>query len=232
MGGGWGRVTLGRALTPSYNTMVAWDLMGAGNHSIAVNTFGGVGFNRYKRQSNQISYRTPQLGGLVVEAAYVPKDDNLFEGTNRGKIDLGAVYRYRSLTLGAAYNKVSGQEANFAAGAKYQYQNFEFSAGYFQARNGQFYDDVTYQRVPNGIIGTNGVTIGAKAIWDRFGVGFDMARETKSEYTVGNARFDSKKQTNFIVNGTYALSKRTQAYVNYLRWAGVNNYGIGLIHSF
>jgi len=232
MGGGWGRVTLGRAVTPSYNTMAAWDLMGAGNHSVAVNTFGGVGFNRYKRQSNQISYRTPQLGGLVVEAAYVPKDDNMFEGANRSKFDLGAVYKSGPLTVGAAYNKVNGQEANFATGAKYQYQNFEFAVGYFQARNGQFYDDVTYQRVPNGVIGTNGVTLGAKASWDRFSAGFDIARETKSEYTVGSSRFDSKKQTNFVINGTYALSKRTQAYVNYLRWAGVNNYGVGLSHSF
>lgn len=232
VGGGWGRITLGRAATPSYKTMAAWDLMGAGNHSIANHTFGAVGFQVFKYQANQISYRTPQLGDFVFEAAYVPKDDNLADGANRSKIDLGATYRTGPLTLGAAYNKSSGQDPNFALGAKYQYQNLEFAGGYFQARNGLFYDDFSLQRIPNGIIGTNGFTLGTKATWNQFSAGIDVTHETKSEYKVGNARFDSKKNTNFVINGTYALSKRTYAYINYLRWAGIANYGVGLSHSF
>ena len=45
LGGRWGRLILGRATTPSYNAMASWDLMAAGNNSIANATYGAVGFN-------------------------------------------------------------------------------------------------------------------------------------------------------------------------------------------
>ncbi len=232
MGGNWGRIKIGRATTPSYNTMTSWDLTSGGNYSIAYNTFGGVGFSRYKRQSNQISYRTPKLGGFVVEAAYVPKDDNIIGGVNRSRMDFGATYSAGPLIFGAAYNKVSGQDANFAFGAKYKYQNFDFSGGYYQSRNGDHYDSATLLRVPNSIGGNNGFTVGVRSTWNQFSAGVEVARETKSNYAVAGIRFDDKKHTNYSVNGVYSFSKRTQAYVNYVRVLGVNNYGVGLSHSF
>ena len=225
LGGGWGRITLGRAITPSYNAMAAWDLMGAGNNSIALRTFGAVGTGG-QRQSNQISYRTPQLGGLIVEAAYTPKENN------RSKIDLGATYATGSLIMGMAYNKFSDLDANYAFGAKYYYQNFEFSGGYYHSRNGNSYSETTLQVVPNAIFGSDGVTLGGKATWGQFSAGVDIARETKAESVVGNARFDEKKYTNVLINGAYAFSKRTKTYVNYMRAGGFNNYGVGLSHSF
>ena len=233
LGGSWGRLMLGRSTTPSYNAMAFWDLMGAGNQSIANKSFGSVGFNNLKRQSNQVSYRTPQIGGIVLEAAYVPKDENQFAGLNRSKVDLGATYVAGPLVVGAAYNKTSGLDANFALGAKYQYQNIEFASAYYQSRNGAFYQDGTLRLVPNAVGEVNGVTLGVKATWNNFSAGLDVARETKDEYVVGGVRFDNnKKYTHAVVSGVYSLSKRTQAYVNYVRWVGVNSYGIGLSHSF
>ena len=233
LGGSWGRLMLGRSTTPSYNAMAFWDLMGAGNQSIANKSFGSVGFNNLKRQSNQVSYRTPQIGGIVLEAAYVPKDENQFAGLNRSKVDLGATYVAGPLVVGAAYNKTSGLDANFALGAKYQYQNIEFASAYYQSRNGAFYQDGTLRLVPNAVAEVNGVTLGVKATWNNFSAGLDVARETKDEYVVGGVRFDNnKKYTHAVVSGVYSLSKRTQAYVNYVRWVGVNSYGIGLSHSF
>jgi predicted porin len=225
LGGGWGRITLGRAITPSYNTMAGWDLMGAGNNSIALRTFGAVGTGG-QRQSNQISYRTPQLGGLIVEAAYTPKENS------RSKIDLGATYVAGPLTMGVAYNKFSDLDANYAFGAKYNYQNFEFSGGYYHSRNGISYSPTTLQVVPNAVFGSDGITLGGKATWGQFSAGVDVARETKAESVVGNVRFDEKKYTNVLINGTYAFSKRTKTYVNYMRAGGFNNYGVGLSHSF
>jgi predicted porin len=224
VGGGWGRITLGRATTPSDNAMASWDVMGTGYNSTADQTFGAVGTG--DRQSNQISYRTPQLGGLVVEAAYAPKEDSL------SKVDLSATYRTGPLTVGAAYNKYSGLDANFAFGAKYQYQNLEFASGYYHSRNGRYFDRVTGQRVADAIYGSNGITFGTRATWNQFSAGIDIARETKSGYTIENARFDAKKRTNITVNGTYALSKRTQTYANYLRLDGFNQYGMGIRHTF
>ena len=225
LGGDWGRVTLGRAITPSYNAMASWDLMGMGNNSIAVRTFGAVGTGG-QRQSNQISYRTPQMGGFVMEAAYAPKEDAL------SKVDLSAIYIAGPLTVGAAYNKFSGLDANFALGAKYGYQNLEFAGAYYHSRNGRHYNPTTLQYVSNSIAGSNGFTLGAKATWNQFSAGIDIARETKSEYTIGNSQFDAKKYTNVLLNGTYALSKRTKTYINYMRAGGFNNYGIGLNHNF
>jgi predicted porin len=230
VGDSWGRIKLGRATTPSYDAMASWDLMGAGNNSIAVRVFGAVGAGL--RQSNQISYRTPQLGGLMLEAAYVPKDNDLLNGANRSKVDLGATYRTGPLTMGAAYNKASDQKANFAFGAKYQYQNLELSGGYFQSRNGRYYDPSTLLSVANAIFSSSGITLGAKATWNQFSAGIEIARETKAEYTLGNAQYRRKKYTNATINGTYALSKRTQTYINYMREGTLNNYSIGVNHSF
>ena len=230
VGGGWGRITLGRTTTPSYNAMASWDLMGAGNNSIAFQILGAVGED--KRQSNQISYRSPQIGDFVLEAAYVPKDDNLLNGTNRSKVDLGATYKAGPLTMGAAYNKASNQDANLAFGAKYNYQNIDFSGGYYQSRNGRYFSTFNWQIVPNAIFESNGITLGAKAYWNQFSASIDIAREVKSKYTIGNSQFDSKKYTDVSINGTYALSKRTFAYINYLRGSGFNNFGLGLSHSF
>jgi len=230
LGGGWGRVTLGRATTPSYNAMSNWDLMRAGNNSIAFNTYGAVGTS--KRQSNQISYRTPQFSGLVMEAAYVPKDENLVYGVNSSKVDLGAIYKSGPLTIGAAYNKSSGWDANLAIGAKYQYQNFEFASGYYQSRNAAYYDDSTRQRVMNSLGEVNAFTFGIRGTWNQISAGIDVARDTKVAYDVGNVKFEGKKHTHISINSTYALSKRTHAYINYMRWSGINNYGVGLSHSF
>jgi predicted porin len=231
VGGGWGRITLGRAMTPSYSAMSSWALVGSGNNSIAKQTFGAVG-TEGERQSNQISYRSPNLGGVVVETAYVPKDDNFIAGANRSRVDLAATYKAGGLTVGAAYNKFSGLDANFAMGAKYIYQNLEFAGGYYQYRNGRYIDSRTGQIYPNVSFGSNGVTVGVKANWNQFSAFVDVARETKSEYFVGNNSFDGKKDTNVAIGGSYAFSKRTQAYINYMRLIGTNNYGVGISHSF
>ena len=229
-GGSWGRVTLGRANTPSYNAMASWDLMSARNNSISNQTFGIVGES--ERQSDQISYRTPQLGGVIVEVAYVPKDSGLPNGIKRSKIDLGATYTLGTLKFGAAYNKSSDLDANFAFGTKYQYQNIEFAGGYYQARNGRYFNPNNLQFIPNAVYSSNGFNFGAKANWHQFSVGIDVARHTKSEYSVGGSNFGAKKYTGVSLNGTYALSKRTSTYINYMRLFGLNNYGAGLMHSF
>ncbi|PIF92046.1 putative porin [Acidovorax sp. 62] len=231
LGGSWGRFTLGRANTPSYNAMRSWDVMAGGNNSIAIPTYGIVGAEG-KRQSNQISYRTPQLGGLAVEAAYVPKDENLRDGVNRSKVDLAATYKVGALTLGGAYNKNSGLDANYGVGAKYQYQNIEVSSAYYSTPSGIYFDPITRMRVPGALFKSNGIVLGAKATWDRFAAGFDIARDTKSEYVVGNSSFDGKKYTNIGLSGAYSFSKRTAAYVVYTRTSDFNNYGVGLSHSF
>jgi predicted porin len=230
LGGSWGRVTLGRANTPSYNAMASWDLMSARNNSISNQTFGIVGES--ERQSDQISYRTPQLGGVIVEVAYVPKDSGLPNGIKRSKIDLGATYTLGTLKFGAAYNKSSDLDANFAFGAKYQYQNIEFAGGYYQARNGRYFNPNNLQFIPNAVYSSNGFNFGAKANWHQFSAGIDVARHTKSEYSVGGSNFGAKKYTGVSLNGTYALSKRTSTYINYMRLFGLNNYGAGLMHSF
>ena len=62
-----------------------------------------------------------------------------------------------------------------------------------------------------------------------FNAKLEHNRETKKKYNNGNRL---KKRTNGVLEGKYALSKRTFVYAAYLRWDSTNNYGIGLRHNF
>ena len=235
LGGGWGRLILGRATTPSYNAMASWDLMAAGNNSIANATYGAVGFNTTKRESNQIGYRLPRFGGLTLEMSYIPKDENILAGANRSRFDAGVTYKNEGLTFGVAYNKTSGMDANYALGAKYIYQNFEFSGGYYHSRYGVYSEEKQRLIVVDSDGTLNGLTIGGKVNLGQLSLGLDVARDVKSEYTrlsVPGVRFDGKKYTSAVISGVYSLSKRTSLYANYMRRENFNNYGVGISHSF
>ena len=58
-----------------------------------------------------------------------------------------------------------------------------------------------------------------------FAVTLDLTRDTKNDIA-------GKKYTNGVLEGKYALSKRTFIYAAYLRLDSTNNYGIGVRHNF
>ncbi len=158
IGDTWGTVRAGRAYTPSYNAMSAWDLMGRDVNSIAVHTYGPVGGHNGFNQNSQLSYKTPNLSGFTAEAAYVFKADN----NNQSKYDLGLVYANGPLTAGFAYNKTQSLDASYAFGGQYNFGMFDVAAGYYHSRNFTWIDDTTNQVVPGASAKGAGFTIGGR----------------------------------------------------------------------
>lgn len=228
LGGNWGVVQLGRAYTPSRNAMAAWELTALSNNSVAGLTHGVVGGEVGYRQNSQIVYKTPNIGGFAGEIGYVLKADN----ANRNKIDVGLRFENGPLSVGAAYNKTKTLKANYAVGAQYRFGMFALAVGYYHSRNGLYGDDVTGAIIPGAVSGSDGFSLGGKVNFGAASVLLDVARQTKGNYELNGVSYKSKKFTNALLEGRYALSKRTFAYGNYLRFDGGNHYGIGMRHDF
>lgn len=244
LGGGFGEVRLGRTLNPSFFAAAAWELTGTANYSAAVGQFGAVlgGI----RNSNQIAYTTPNMGGFSATVGFVPKGNDALPSPaaldpagfpvptaaqlaanaaaiantagDQSKIDLNVIYRGGPLTVALGYNKLGNVAAvapdsisgrNVHVGASYDFGGFKVA--------GSIVD-------PAGA--AKGFTIGGSTTMGPVGLTLDIARDTEF------------KDTNVLVEGKYALSKRTFAYAAYLRdgkgktATNVNNLGLGIRHNF
>ncbi|HMN19756.1 MAG TPA: porin [Ottowia sp.] len=206
IGGNWGTFKMGRTLNPSFYGLATWELTGAANYSVVGNTYGYTGEG--PRTSNQFSYKTPNLGGFTAELGYVFKADN----SDLAKWDLNAIYANGPIAAGLSVNKTKSQKTNYALGGKYNFGSFAVAASYNNAN-----DAADLRR--------RGFSIGGTANLGAFALTLDLTRDTKNEWT-------GKKYTNGVLEGKYALSKRTFVYAAYLRFDGDNNYGIGLRHNF
>ena len=154
------------------------------------------------RNSSQFSYKTPDMGGLSAELGYIFKDDN----AGAAKWDLNVIYANGPIAAGLSANKTKGQKVCYALGGKYNFGNFAVAASYS--------DNHKVRR---------GFSIGGTATFGAASVTLDLTRDTKHPV---------KKYTNGLLEGKYALSKRTFLYAAYLRLDGENNYGLGVRHNF
>lgn len=206
VGGNWGTFKMGRAFAPSYNGVTAWELTGAANFSLVSNTYGWAGAGA--RNNSQFSYKTPDgLGGFSGELGYVAKGDST---TNQSKLDANVIYTNGPIAASLAANKLSnGGKTNWALGGKYNFGSFAVAASYDARRDG---------------VRREGFTIGGQAQFGAFSVTADIARDRKNDA--------GKKYTNLLLEGKYALSKRTFVYVAGLRVDSKNNYGLGVRHNF
>lgn len=202
LGGNWGTVKLGRTLNPSFYGMAAWELTGAANYSVVGNTFGFSG-SPSARNNSQFSYKTPNLGGFSAELGYIFKPDN----GGAAKWDVNAIYANGPVGVGLAAHKQKGGKLGYGAGLKWTFGNFAVA--------GSYNDKEKVRR---------GFSLGGSANFGAFSATVDVTRDTKN--TLG------KKQTNFLLEGKYALSKRTFVYLAGLRFDKTNNYGLGIRHNF
>jgi predicted porin len=159
------------------------------------------------RNSSQFSYKTPNLGGFSAELGYIMKDDN---GGN-AKWDLNAIYANGPIAAALSVNKQKGSKTNYALGGRYNFGSFAAAASY---------NDVNVAGLKR-----RGFSLGGTANLGAFAVTLDLTRDTKNEIA-------GKKYTNGVLEGKYALSKRTFIYAAYLRLDSTNNYGIGVRHNF
>ena len=215
--GGFGQFKMGRALTPSYNGMEVWELLGAPIYSVVGNTYGYVG-KASARNSSQFSYKTPVFSGFSGEIGFVTKGDF---GNDKSKVDANISYVNGPLGVAFSYSKVTKAKANYALGGKYNFGTFELAASYNDARD--------YDVNPN-VGRRSGFTIGGLVKFENMSLALDVARDTKHQAV--NPAVKYKKYTNAVVEAKYALSKRTFFYADYLRLDSTNNYGIGLRHNF
>ena len=205
LGGNWGTFKMGRTLNPSFYGVATWELTGVANYSVVGSTYGSTGEG--PRSSSQFSYKTPNLGGFSAELGYVLKDDN---GGN-AKWDLNAIYANGPIAAALSVNKQKGSKTNYALGGRYNFGSFAAAASY---------NDVNVAGLKR-----RGFSLGGTANLGAFAVTLDLTRDTKNDLS-------GKKYTNGVLEGKYALSKRTFIYAAYLRLDSTNNYGIGLRHNF
>ncbi|MCD6664699.1 MAG: porin [Hydrogenophaga sp.] len=214
LSGGFGEIRLGRTLNPSFYAAAAWELTGAANYSVVVNQFGAVlgGI----RNSSQIAYTSPNMGGFSATIGYVMKgnDANSAVAGEQSKVDLNAIYANGPLSVAFGYNKAQESEKNWHLGARYNFGMFTLAGGYID---------------PQG--DAKGFTIGGAVKAGPVDLVLDIARDTEA------------KDTDVLVEVKYPLSKRTFAYGAFLRdgkntGAGkvagkdVNNVGFGIRHNF
>ncbi len=203
--GPWGEVELGRTYAPSFLAMINWQLTRAANYSVVGWTYdwGGAGV----RNSSLIGYKTPTFGNFHARLGYVMKADN----GGLARWDTALNYAGGPLVAALTVNKTQNAKVAYSLGGQYRFGNFALAASYNQAARAQLV--------------RRGVSLGAQAAFGAATVTFDVARDLKNEWV-------GKKYTNALLEGRYALSKRTFAYAAIVRLDGTNNYGLGVRHSF
>ena len=208
--GGFGEIRAGRSLNASYYSVASWELTGTANYSVVANQFNYAGAG--PRDTAQVMYRSPSFSGLTVDVATVLKgNDAAATAGDQSKYDIAATYVAGPLAASLAYNKVSGATKNVAVGAKYNFGAFTVA--------GSFQD-------PAGV--KKGFTVGVSAPVGPVTLTADIARATNT----------ADKNTDFVLEAKYALSKRTFAYGVYMRDGAVaggksiNAYTVGVRHNF
>ncbi len=228
LSGNFGAVRLGRSLNPSYYGMAAWELTGAANYSAVASQFGFVGDDD-GRNDSQFMYTTPKFGGLSASVAMVLKPDTgvklVSNNEQKAKYDLNVVYANGPIAAGFSYNKVASHKANLSLGGSYDLGMVKIAASYQDGYRG-----LISSSMPSATIDAakyRGFSLGATVPVGAFSVTLDIARDTEA------------KDTNVLLEGKYALSKRTFAYAAYLRDGkddfgakNQNNFGVGIRHNF
>jgi len=216
--GGFGRFQMGRTLNPSFYGVAAWELTGTANYSAVGTQFNYTG--QGPRTNSVFQYTTPNLSGFSATLGYVMKPDNMIglDPQGNAKYDLNAIYRNGPLVAALSYNKTTDLKGNMALGASYDFGMAKV-AGSIQNNGGP----------------SKGFTIGATVPVGAFALTLDIARENG----------DGMKNTDFLLEAKYALSKRTFAYAAYYKDGDANgalvggynsgaknHLGLGLRHNF
>ncbi len=209
--GGFGEIRAGRSLTPAFSSLASWELTGMANYSAVAKQFSFVGAG--SRDNALVMYRSPSFSGLTVDVATVLKgnDADATAAGDQSKYDIAATYVAGPLAASLAYNKVSGATKNVAVGAKYNFGAFTVA--------GSFQD-------PAGV--KKGFTVGVSAPVGPVTLTADIARATNT----------ADKNTDFVLEAKYALSKRTFAYGVYMSdgavagGKSVSAYAVGVRHNF
>lgn len=210
LAGGFGKLSLGRTLNPTFYSVATWELTGAANYSAAISQFGAVLGGA--RNSGQIAYTTPNMGGFDATLGYVLKGNREDE---KAKFDLNARYINGPIRVALGYNKVQDSEKNVTLGGRYTFGDFAVAASYND---------------PAGV--AKGFTVGGMAKAGPVNLALDIARDTEAKDTdvMVEVKYPLSKRTFTYVSFLRDGGKKAGA----LRAAGddVNGLGLGIRHNF
>jgi predicted porin len=241
LGGPWGSVEMGRAFTPSFYSMYAWDLTGQAVYSLVDRAYGfGIGqaTNQLSpRASSEFMYATPTFNGVTGRIAYVAKDNNPnLLGQPSRKVDGSVVYASGPVVLSLGANQMQGSKTNWAVGGRYSFGQvgggqFNVAAGYAS----------TYlqaalplgSNAPTSLtnLARRGFSIAGQYITGPYSLTLNVTRDTRNEIYIAVPSMQ-RKYTNEMLEGKYALSKRTFLYAVYEHFDSDNNYALGIRHNF
>lgn len=203
LSGGFGSLMLGRTTTPQNRIMGQFDLNNTAPASSPLKLLGMAANSALvdARQSNQIQYATPKMGGFTGRVAYAMPE--VADGSKKKFLQAALGYQAGGLNLGVAVQPGSqaGQKAadvdnyqtGYMLGARYDFGRIEASVLY--TRN---------EKKSEG----NGVGIGIAApLGNAWKVGLQYARITK----VNNGA-PGKGAAAYELFTKYSLSKRTYLY--------------------
>ena len=212
--GAFGEVRLGRQDNVPFQTLVGFDFNGASNAASAQMLSLATPWSLNGRQSRSLQYIAPAMGGLGVQAGYVPEDTTVTG--SKATYSLGATYTAGKLTLGAA-----SESARTAGGTSFSGFAASYDFGVAKAEVGY----------ANGGVGFTGYNVGVSAPVGGFTVGVTYA---KNDDATGAAA------TEFYINRE--IFKNTYAYLDYAnldKTNGVagnfvkgNTYALGVIYVF
>lgn len=235
LSGGFGAFMVGRTTTPQNRVMSEFDLNNTAPASSPLKVLGMAANAALidARQSNQIQYATPNMGGFTGRVAYAFSE--VSDGSKKNFVQFGANYKTGGLTLGAAVQprSLSAQKSTDVAlyqtgymlGAKYQFKDFgglEASAMY--TRN---------EKKTEG----NGFGLGVAAPFGAWTVGLQYARITKVESGAAG-----KGAAVYELFTKYKLSKRTYLYATvgganekakqFSKLGEKSTAAVGMVHRF
>ena len=212
LSGGFGELRLGRTLNPSFYAAAAWELTGAANYSVVVSQFGGVlgGI----RNSSQIAYTTPNMGGFSATVGYILKGNSADE---KAKVDLNAIYANGPLSVALGYNKVQDAEKNVHVGARYNFGVFTLAGGIID---------------PAG--DAKGFTIGGSVPLGPVNLVVDVARDTEFKDTdlLVEVKYPMSKRTTAYAAVLRDGKKKNGALGAATAGKDVNGLGLGIRHNF
>lgn len=220
--GNFGEVYAGRRLSPEFYAVGTYELTGMANYSAVVTKFGTGGGTRNNAMA---AYTTPNFGGFTATiGTQLPGND--LNGVGLGKTELNVIYKKGPLAAAFGYDKtdvVAGAVSNYnvTAGVSYDFGVAKVAVGYYDPAQAKVHAaDDSYVK---------GYSLGASVPLGAATVTLDIARDTGS----------AVQSTDVVLEGKYALSKRTFVYGAVYRagetvvgLGSATTTGVGIRHNF
>jgi predicted porin len=205
LSGNFGEVRLGRQDSVPFQTMIDFDFNGAANAASAQYNSGAATWGK-DRQSRSLQYIAPAMGGVSIQAGFVPE---LEAATSKAVYSVGLKYSVGKLALAYA-----GQTADTDAGSSFSSVAGSYDFGVAKVMVG--YAD--------GGLNAKGSTVGVVAPVAGFNVGLNYSKNSDTTAVA----------TEFFVNRE--VFKNTTAYFDFgnkdLNSVKTNAYALGVIYTF